>query len=90
MPDPETAPQSSTSPRLSKNEQQRRAAAAADLELRITALEAEIERLTGELQAAGEDGAYQEVQRISAAIAEAQAEVDAAYAAWDAVMAELG
>jgi ATP-binding cassette subfamily F protein 3 len=77
-------------PKLSKNEQQRRAAAAARLEARIAELESEIVDLTLALQAASEAGAFTEIQRLSDTIAATQAQVDASYAEWDGVMAEIG
>lgn len=76
--------------RLSKNEQQRRAATAAQLEARIAELESEIVDLTRALQAASEAGAFTEIQRLSDAITATQAQVDASYAEWDGVMAEIG
>ncbi len=76
-------------PRLSKNERQRRATAAARLEARIAELEAELGRLTADLQAAGERGAFGEVEHLSAALAGVQTEIDDSYTAWEGVTAEL-
>jgi len=77
-------------PALSKNERQRRLATAARIEARIAKLEADLEHLTRELQAASERGMFDDVRRLSDEHAGTMTEIEALYTEWDEVAAGAG
>ena len=75
-------------PRLSKNEQRRRAEALAALERGIAAADVEMAGLGEALQAAAAAQDYAELQRLTAAYEAAQARQEALYGEWEALAHE--
>ena len=75
-------------PRLSKNEQRRRAETLAGIENDISATEATIARLGDGLQAAAAAQDYADLQRLTAEYEAAEAELERLFAEWEALTHE--
>jgi len=67
---------------LSKNEQRRRQREAKELEARIDALEARLDQIAAEIQAASEAGDYDAIQSATDRHADAMSDRDRLYAQW--------
>jgi uncharacterized coiled-coil protein SlyX len=59
------------------------AAALATLEARIHNQESAVQRLAGELQKAGQEGAYETIQELSWKVAQAQVKLDNLMTEWE-------
>lgn len=80
--------QNGDAPRLSKNEQRRRAEAIADVEEAIHAAEAELERIQQALQEATEAQTFDTIQQLSQAYTEAETTLDALMRKWETLADE--
>lgn len=74
---------SSPTGRLSKNEQRKLAEAVAAIEAGIAAMEAELEKLAGEMQTAAEDQDYPALQRLTDRYQETERKLDHLFSEWE-------
>ncbi|MCB8943180.1 MAG: ABC-F family ATP-binding cassette domain-containing protein [Ardenticatenaceae bacterium] len=79
----ETKPEANGRSALSKNEQRRKEEALADLEATITQAEADIARITQELQAATQEESFDKIQSLSIEYAAAEEALDALMMKWE-------